>query len=216
MRIRNYQAGDEKGWIYTKALAYLFSPFFDDRDSFKPELDKEVFEERLELVAEEDGQIVGLLDIDIYNQAYSRTYRYAPANKVAYFSNLAVHPDYQGRGIAQVLFDTAKRVLKEKDVEKLSIFTRDGNAANHLYQKWGGQLVCQDWLVIGNPKAQPAIQFGVDLEAGRLHLSSSDGSHCSYYQREGIYVVADEASLEQFNIEKVYQEFTYVIDLLVN
>lgn len=126
MKIRNYQAGDEKGWVYTKALAYLFSPFFDDRDTFKPALDREVFDERIELVAEEAGQIVGILDIEIYNQEYSRIYRYAPADKVAYFSNLAVHPEFQGRGIAQVLFDRARAKLEEKKVEKLSIFTRDG------------------------------------------------------------------------------------------
>lgn len=56
MHIRPYTRKDEKGWVYTKALAYLFSPFFDDQDTFKPKLDKEVFDERIELVAEEAGQ----------------------------------------------------------------------------------------------------------------------------------------------------------------
>lgn len=32
MMIRTYQPQDEKGWVYTKALSYLFSPFFDEGD----------------------------------------------------------------------------------------------------------------------------------------------------------------------------------------
>lgn len=89
IRIRPYEATDEKAWVYTKALSYLFSPFFDDRETSKPPLDREVFEDRLALVAEVEGNLVGLLDIDIYNTEYSRSYRYAPADKVAYFTNLA-------------------------------------------------------------------------------------------------------------------------------
>lgn len=79
MKIRTYTPADEKGWVYCKALSYLFSPFFDDRETEKPELMTEVYDARIELVAEEEGHIVGLLDIDIYNEEYSQTYRYAPS-----------------------------------------------------------------------------------------------------------------------------------------
>lgn len=50
MRIRKYQASDEKGWIYTKALSYLFSPFFDDRETEKPALNTDIYDHRIELV----------------------------------------------------------------------------------------------------------------------------------------------------------------------
>lgn len=213
MRVRFYTKRDEKGWVYTKALAYLFSPFFDDQDTFKPALDTEVFEDRIELVAEEARQIVGILDMDIYNKEYSQTYRYAPADKVAYFSNLAVHPDFQGRGIAQALYEKAKKMLVEKAVDKLSIFTRSGHVVNHLYQKWGGQLVCQDWLVVGSPKSLPLHCFDVDLEARKLVLANQAGTPISYYQRERIYILSNEQALDEFDIEKSYQELTYVIDL---
>lgn len=55
MIIRKYQTSDEKGWIYCKALSYLFSPFFDDRETEKPELMKDVYDYRVEWVAEVDG-----------------------------------------------------------------------------------------------------------------------------------------------------------------
>lgn len=32
--------------------------------------------------------------------------------------------------------------------------------------------------------------------------------------REGVYVVTDQADLELFDIEDVYQELTYVVDLV--
>ncbi len=40
MHIRPYDhEKDHKGWVYTKALSYLFSPFFDDFDRENAELD---------------------------------------------------------------------------------------------------------------------------------------------------------------------------------
>ncbi len=133
MIIRKYQTSDEKGWVYCKALSYLFSPFFDDRETEKPELMTDVYDHRVEWVAEVDGQIVGLIDIDIYTEECSQSYIYAPSKRTAYFTNLAVHPDFQGQGIAQALFEKAEQELREQGVEKLAIFTREDDAANHFY-----------------------------------------------------------------------------------
>ncbi|MTB63571.1 GNAT family N-acetyltransferase [Streptococcus sp. zg-86] len=213
MLIRKYKSSDEKGWVYTKALSYLFSPFFDDRETAKPTLNRDIYDDRIEWVAEKDGQIVGLLDIDIYNQECSQSYLYAPADKVAYFTNLAVHPDYQGQGIAQALYDRALQELQEYQVERLAIFTREGDVANHLYQKWGGKLVCSDYLVVGQPKDTPTFRFGVDVEKASLSLIDMAGQPLPYYLREGIYIVANQADLDLFDIEECYQEFTYVIDI---
>ncbi len=63
----------------------------------------DVYDHRVEWVAEVDGQIVGLIDIDIYTEECSQSYIYAPSKRTAYFTNLAVHPDFQGQGIAQAL-----------------------------------------------------------------------------------------------------------------
>lgn len=214
MIIRDYKTSDEKGWVYCKALSYLFSPFFDDRETEKPALLTDIYDKRIELVAESDGQIVGLIDIDIYSQENSQTYLYAPSQRTAYLTNFAVHPDYQGQGIAQALYEKAEQALKDAGVEKLAIFTRDGDVANHLYQKWGGQLICSDYLVIGAPKDTPYIRFGVDLPNAKLAFTDETGQPAPYYLREGVYVVTDQADLELFDIEEVYQELTYVVDLV--
>lgn len=214
MIIRDYKTSDEKGWVYCKALSYLFSPFFDDRETEKPALLTDIYDKRIELVAESDGQIVGLIDIDIYSQENSQTYLYAPSQRTAYLTNFAVHPDYQGQGIAQALYEKAEQALKDAGVEKLAIFTRDGDIANHLYQKWGGQLICSDYLVIGTPKDTPYVRFGVDLPNAKLAFTDETGQPAPYYLREGVYVVTDQADLELFDIEEVYQELTYVVDLV--
>ncbi|MBF0778136.1 hypothetical protein [Streptococcus cuniculi] len=85
---------------------------------------------------------------------------------------------------------------------------------HHLYQKWGGKLVCSDYLVIGQPKTTPAFRFGVDLKEGGLFLKDMTGKALPYYLREGIYIVTAQADLALFDIEECYQEFTYVVDIL--
>lgn len=67
--------------------------------------------------------------------------------------------------------------------------------------------------MVGAPKDIPTIRFGIDLERGRLSFSDMEGQPAPYYLREGVYVVTDQADLELFDIEDVYQELTYVVDL---
>lgn len=57
MKIRNYIHSDEKEWIYTKALSYLFSPFFDDISKTKDTFDNELYQSSIELVTIEDHHV---------------------------------------------------------------------------------------------------------------------------------------------------------------
>lgn len=209
MEILTYSDQYERSWIYTKALSHLFSPFFDDMSPEKEALDREVFDDEIDLIAVEAGQVIGLLRIAIYNSTYSQTYKYYPADKVAYFENLAVHPDFQNQGIAQALFEVAEKRLKAMSVDALSIFTRDGDVANHLYQKWGAQVVAQNYLVMGSLKNEPGFQFEVLHDQKRLCFSR-DGRELPYYQREGVFVVAKAEDLSLFDIDKVYLETSYI------
>lgn len=107
MKIQTYDSTYEKSWVYTKALSYLFSPFFDDMSRRKDEFTEEPYQDSVELIAVEDDQVVGLLDIGIYTEEASHSYPYYPGEKIAYFANLAVHPDFQNQGIASQLFQSA-------------------------------------------------------------------------------------------------------------
>lgn len=209
MKIVTYQSQYEKSWVYCKALAYLYSDFFDDRSLEKDLFDSDIFEDRIELVALDGEMVIGLLDIAIYNQEMSNSYKYHSADKVAYFANLAVRPDFQNQGIATALFEKAEELLKEKAVQALSIFTRGDANANHLYQKWGAELICRDFLVVGTLKNQEGFVFDVDKDEKRLRFTR-DGRELPYYQREGIYVVAKEEDIALFDCDEVYEERTYL------
>ncbi len=207
--IKPFENQHEKSWVYCKALSYLYSDFFDDISRTKDNF-RDFYEDSIELVALDGDIVVGLLDIGIYSRENSRAYAYYSCDKVAYFANLAVHPDYQGQGIANQLFERAEILLREKGVEALAIFTRDDEKANHLYQKWGAEVISRDWLVVGTPKSQEqSFTFQVLPEQKRLAFVTEDGE-LPYYQREGYYIVAKEKDLELFEIEKVYEERTYL------
>ena len=212
MKIQIYDSTYEKSWIYTKALSYLFSPFFDDMSRSKDEFTEEPYQDSIELIAVEDDQVVGLLDIGIYTEEASHSYAY-PGENIAYIANLAVHPDFQNQGIASQLFQTAREQLHEKKVEALVIFTRDGEQANHLYQKWGGKLICQDNLDVGRPKDQRPFSFSVDTNKQIICLTDKSGNPLGYYQREGHYIVSRKEDLEHFEIDELYKEHTYVLKI---
>lgn len=175
MEIRSYSNKDEKDWVYTKALSYLYSPFFDDMETSKTKFNPDIYKDSIELVAVIEGRIVGIIDIGIYNEDTSRNYMYYQGNSVAYFTNLAVHPDYQKKGIAKKMFEVALNKLIEKKVEALSIFTRKSDATLELYKKWGAKLICMDYLVIGRPKNQPSLRFQFDKENKKLNLFNNQG-----------------------------------------
>lgn len=211
MEIRDYIHIDEKEWVYTKALSYLASPFFDDISRIKDTFDNDLYQSSIELVAIEDNHVIELLDIGIYTKEMSQKYNYYSADKVAYFTNLAVHPDHQNKGIASKLFKEAERQLVKQQVNALAIFTRDVDAANHLYKKWGAEELIQDFLVIGTPKNSSDFIFDVDVKNKRLKFTDSiTKNEIPYYLSTGVYIVSKEENLKLFDIEEVYKEITYL------
>ncbi|MFT8842961.1 MAG: GNAT family N-acetyltransferase [Schleiferilactobacillus harbinensis] len=215
--IRPYQAADERHWVYTKALAYLFSPFFDDQETTKTILDPEVYQAACELVAIDDAtqQLVGLLDIGVFTQEMSEDNLYFPTRRLAYWENFAVHPDWQHRGIGTQLFMAAKAYLVAHAVQALIIFTRDDAGTNQLYQKFGARLLTRDYLVIGTPKADDLqLGFRVDRAQQRLILTNRQtGQPLTHYLREGVYIVTDKAAVGEFDAERVITEHSYVLEL---
>ncbi|WP_438478777.1 GNAT family N-acetyltransferase [Streptococcus pluranimalium] len=209
MSIKNYEPKHEKSWVYCKALAYLFSDFWYD-DSREKDDFSDYYEDSIELIALDGETVVGLLDIGIYDKEASRSYPYYSCDRLAYFANLAVHPDYQNQGIANKLFEKAEKLLLSKKVQALSIFTRGDANANYLYQKWGAELIAKDWLVVGLPKTlHQDFTFKVLKDNQRLRFETTDGE-LSYYQREGVYIVSQEEALASFEAEAIYEERTYL------
>ncbi len=97
---------------------------------------REAFEEEIDngdvaigMVAEEEGMIVGFLTGMIMT-------------KELHLHNIAVHPDYQGRGIGRQLMEAVDDYCREGDFQRITLEVRQDNAiARRLYLSLGFKAV---------------------------------------------------------------------------
>ena len=130
--VRLYEPADEVGWVRCRVLSFLGSAFFDD-----VQREKERYEHpAIELVAEDDGAIVGLLDVEYETPALADR----PGHGGMIW-HLAVHPDHQRRGIAAALLEEAERRSRERGLERLEAWTRDDAHVQRWYESHGFVLI---------------------------------------------------------------------------
>ena len=115
--IREYAADDEASWLRCRVLAFLGTCYYDDVWPTRRE------GSQIQLVAAEDGEVVGICDIEIEND-------------LATIDVIAVHPDHQRRGIANALLATARERLPEQ-VTCLDAWTREDEEALAWYRSAG-------------------------------------------------------------------------------
>lgn len=140
IHVRPFQEHDEAGWVRCRVLAFLDSAYYDNVIT-----EKERYENpSVELVAEIDGIIVGLLDVEYEREAGSVTYqldtdpREGPG---AVIHHLAVHPDYRRRGIGKELLARAIDELRQHSVRFLEAWTRDDEGTCRWYESQGFRSV---------------------------------------------------------------------------
>ncbi|MEU0882357.1 GNAT family N-acetyltransferase [Lentzea sp. NPDC005914] len=104
-RIRDYEPADEPSWLRCRVLGLLATNYYDDVWQARRRAD-------LELVALDDGEVVGLLDVSV-------------PGAEATVENVVVHPDHRGRGIATALLEQALRRLERCGVTTLDAWTRE-------------------------------------------------------------------------------------------
>jgi ribosomal protein S18 acetylase RimI-like enzyme len=130
--IRTYEPADETGWVRCRVLSFLGSAFWD-----AVEREKEHYESpAIELVAEERGEIVGLLDLECETERLADR-----PGRGGMIWHLAVHPDHQRRGIASALLDEAERRARERGLERLEAWTRDDAHVQRWYESHGFSLI---------------------------------------------------------------------------
>jgi ribosomal protein S18 acetylase RimI-like enzyme len=130
--VRSYEPTDEVGWVRWRVLSLLGSAFWDDVAR-----EKETYERpAIELVAEKDGAIVGLLDVECETPALSD--RPGAGGMVWH---LAVHPDHQRRGIASALLSEAELRAREHGLARLEAWTRDDDHVQRWYEAHDFALV---------------------------------------------------------------------------
>lgn len=131
MIIRRYEDKDNLGWVRCRVLSFLDSAYFDNVLREKEHYDNP----SLELVAEVDGMIVGLLDIEYEIEKGTVCYYTNELGGVIW--HLAVLPEYRNRGLATLLLNKAIDILRTKGIKRLEAWTRDDKRVNDWYKKRG-------------------------------------------------------------------------------
>ncbi len=121
--IREYCNDDEEGWVKCRVLAFLDSAYYDDVYREK----EHYLSSAIELVAEVDDQIVGLLDVEYDTDT----------SNVGMLWHLAVHPDFRRRGIAHLLLLRAIEDARKVGLVRIEAWTRDDGQAENWYQSQG-------------------------------------------------------------------------------
>jgi ribosomal protein S18 acetylase RimI-like enzyme len=129
LKIRNYKQTDETGWVRCRVLSFLDTAYYDNVYTEKEKYDCRT----IELVAEADGKIVGLLDLECDTEVGDVCYKSDKIGGVIW--HIAVHPDYRRRKIANLLLDEALKQAKDWKLEIIQAWTRDDKPALGWYEK---------------------------------------------------------------------------------
>jgi GNAT superfamily N-acetyltransferase len=144
--IRSYRPADEQGWLRCRVLAFLDSAYFDDVHREKDHYPGPP----IELVAEIEGQIVGLLDIECEQQpgtVCSPPTPGGPDGLAGMIWHLAVHPDHRRRGIASALLREAQGQARRWRIERFEAWTRDDPGVEAWYRALGFRWIKAYWHV---------------------------------------------------------------------
>ncbi|SDC55409.1 GNAT family N-acetyltransferase [Shouchella lonarensis] len=129
MNIRAYEPADERGWVRCRVLSFLDTAYYDnvlrEKEAYK--------NPAIELVAEIDGQIVGLIDLELDTPAEKVCSKAGQVGGMIW--HIAVHPDFQRQAIGTKLLRAAESEAKARGVAYLQAWTRDDGWVRTWYEK---------------------------------------------------------------------------------
>ena len=131
IEIRNYTPADEQDWVRCRVISFLDSAYFDDVHRSKEKFDNPA----IELVAEIEGKIIGLLDLEYEKKIGEVGYKSDCLTGVIW--HLAVLPEYRREGIASMLLKKALDFIKFQNIELIQAWTRDDKFVLDWYNKSG-------------------------------------------------------------------------------
>ena len=102
MKIQKYTPEYEDSWLRCRLLSYFYTSLNEDIETSKPTFDGRP---SIELIAVEDGIVVGLLDMVLDTEELKTAF--LGDGLGAFLKTIAVHPDYQSQGIGRKLYETA-------------------------------------------------------------------------------------------------------------
>jgi len=127
--IREYKDTDEIGWVRCRTLSFLNTAYFDNvlnkKESYK--------NPAIELIAELNGQIVGLIDVEYEKEEKTVCSRGEGLGGMIW--HIAVHPDYYRQGIGEQLLQEAEKRAIDLGLNRFEAWTRDDRWVQNWYEK---------------------------------------------------------------------------------
>lgn len=136
IRVRPFASEDETSWVRWRVLSFLDSPYYDNVLTSKERYDNPA----VELVAEVDGTVVGLLDVEYEREPGTVAYKAESDPRTdlgAVIHHVAVHPDFRRQGVAARLLEEAVRELRRLGIGFVEAWTRVPGEAVHWYEAQG-------------------------------------------------------------------------------
>lgn len=139
--VRKYEESDERDWLRCRVISFLDCSYYNDVFT-----KRELYEnDSICLVAEDDGKIIGLLDVEIETKAGDLCV--AGKQRGAVIWHLAVLPEYRRNHVADSLWNEAKKQLLQKEVKYCEVWTQEDEAANRWYLVQGFRNIKEkNWL----------------------------------------------------------------------
>lgn len=131
MKVREYIDSDSSQWVRCRVLSFLDSAYFDnvlrEKEHYK--------NPSIELVAEIDDKVIGLIDIEY--EIEKGTVCYSSNELGGVIWHIAVLPEFRSLGVATLLLNEAINRLKSKGIKKLETWTRNDKWVNDWYKNRG-------------------------------------------------------------------------------
>jgi len=191
--IRPYNASDEERWLKCRLVSFHDSAYYDDVYTKKPIFDNP----SLELVAEIDGKIIGVLDLEKDNKDGSICYCKSGSGAMVW--TIAVLPDYRRFRIASQLILKVVDWAKIKDIDFIEAWTRDDKWVLDWYESVGFSKFHSYWH----------IYFKGDNAKSLFESNDKDISPQSVFAHSN----NNPKTLDQNKIDRFYKCSGYKLDI---
>jgi len=129
IEVVKYNPEYERGWLHCRVLSFLETQYFDN--VYK---EKEIYKNKsIELVALENDQVIGLIDIEIEKSPASICSDDRLLSAMLW--HVAVHPDHQRKGVGERLLNEATSQLQLKGIRRIEAWTKEDAFVRDWYFK---------------------------------------------------------------------------------
>ena len=156
--IRPYVDADERGWLECRLLAFLDSAYYDAVEREKERWDRP----SIELLAEADGRIVGLIDVELEEEPGTVCEDRPGLGGMIW--HLAVLRDFRRQGIASRLLAAAEDAARKRGIERFEAWTRDDAWVQRWYESNGFVQIRSYLHVYVHGKSETDGVIGAELE----------------------------------------------------